>query len=188
MRIARTLIFIASFFGFLGTAAPAGAQQKTPPQKGTQNYEDWLKREVRHELVLLPWLSVFDNLEYTVNGYQVILKGQVVRPSTKSDAEAAVKKIEGVESVDNEIEVLPVSTMDDQTRMAEYHAIYSQPMLERYSQGNIQSIHIVVKNGHVTLEGTVANDSDKNVAGIQANSVPNVFSVTNNLRVEGSAK
>jgi len=188
MRIAKTLVSIALFSGLVGIATPASPQQKTPPQKGTQSYEDWLKREVRHELVLLPWLSVFDNLEYSVNGYQVILKGQVVRPSTKSDAEAAVKKIEGVESVDNEIEVLPVSTMDDQTRIAEYHAIYSQPMLEKYSQGTVQSIHIVVKNGHVTLEGTVMNESDKNVAGIQANGVPNVFSVTNNLRVEGSGK
>ena len=112
------------------------------------------------------------------------LVGQVTDPTLKSDAEAVVKKIEGLESVDNQIEVLPTSPDDDQIRRAEYRAIYSQPSLQRYAEGAVQQIHIIVKNGHVTLEGVVASQADKDVANVQANSVPNVFSVTNKLTVE----
>jgi hyperosmotically inducible protein len=186
MRIAKALLVIALFQIFVGVGRANGSLN-TPWQRGAQS-EDTLKKEVRHELMLLPWYSVFDNLQYSVNGYQVILKGQVVNSSIKSDAEAVVKKIEGVESVDNQIEVLPPSPMDDQIRRAEYRVIYSEPMLSRYSQGAVQAIHIIVKNGHVMLEGVIATEADKNVAGIRANGVPNVFSVTNNLVVEGSSK
>jgi len=161
-------------------------QHQNPPEKGSQRYTAWLQQEVRHQLMLLPWYTVFDNLEYSVNGYTVTLKGQVVNPSLKSDAEAAIKHIEGVEKVINQVEVLPNSPMDNQIRFAEYRKIYSQPSLQRYGVGNLQSIHIIVKNGHVTLEGFVSSQMDKNVAGLQANSVPNVFSVTNNLQVENS--
>ncbi|MGH9700407.1 MAG: BON domain-containing protein [Candidatus Acidiferrales bacterium] len=185
MNISRVLI-AAVVILLLGQAAPATPQQKNPPQRGSASYNAWLTREVRHQLLLVPWYSVFDNLEYSVNGYTVTLKGQVVRPSLKSDAVAAVKNIEGVEKVDDQIEVLPASSMDDQIRIAEFHAIYGAPQLERYAEGSIQAIHIVVKNGHVTLEGVVANESDKNVANIRANTVANVFSVTNNLQVEQS--
>src|ERR1700674_893644 len=102
---------------------------------------------------------------------------------TKSDAEAAVKNIEGVTRVVNNIQVLPVSPFDDQIRWAEYRAIYSQPQLSRYAMGVVPQIHIIVNGGHVTLEGVVANEADRDVAGLSANGVPGVFSVTNNLRI-----
>jgi hyperosmotically inducible periplasmic protein len=166
-------------------AAPASNRIQSPNR--TQNSEAWLANQVRHQLVMLPWLSVFDNLEYSVQGNKVVLAGQVVRPVLKDEAASAVKHIEGVEEVDNQIEVLPVSNFDDQIRRAELREIYSFPSLQRYSLGTIPGIHIIVNNGHVTLEGVVDNPTDKNVAGIRANSVPNVFSVTNNLRVQGAS-
>jgi hyperosmotically inducible protein len=110
----------------------------------------------------------------------------VTRPTLKSDAEAAVKSIEGVASVVNNIEVLPLSPMDDQTRRAVYRAIYGDAGLSRYSVQAVPSIHIIVKNGNVTLEGAVDNETDKNLANLRANQVPNVFSVKNNLVVAGS--
>ena len=141
-------------------------------------------REVRHELIMLPYYGVFDNLEYRVDGYNVTSVGQVVRPTLKSDAENVVKKIEGVEHVKNEIEVLPVSPNDDRTRLAVYRAVYGNTVLNRYALQAVPPIHIIVKNGNVTLVGVVANEGDKNIAGIQANGVPGVFSVKNELRVE----
>src|SRR5262249_2134712 len=110
--------------------------------------------------------------------------GQVTQPTLKSDAEKAVKKIEGVQTVANEIEVLPLSPNDDRLRRELYRAIYSKAPLERYQMGAVPPIHIIVKNGNVTLEGAVGNEGDKNIAGITANGVPGVFSVKNNLRVD----
>lgn len=156
-------------------------------QKRPVGYDRFVK-EIRHELVMLPYYGVFDNLSYKVDGYKVTLMGQVVRPTLKSDAERVVKGIEGVETVDNQIEVLPTSPNDDRIRMGVYRAIYGHPTLQRYGLQAVPSIHIIVKNGNVTLEGVVANEADKNVANIQANGVPGVFGVTNNLRVEGSGK
>ena len=141
-------------------------------------------KEVRHELVMLPYYGVFDNLSYRVDGAKVTLFGQVTRPTLKSDAEKAVKRIEGVDRVDNTIEVLPLSGNDDQLRLAIYRAIYSQPALQRYQLGAVPPIHIIVKNGNATLEGVVANVGDKNIAGIQAKGVSGVFSVTNSLSTE----
>ncbi|MCU1275267.1 MAG: transport-associated protein [Bryobacterales bacterium] len=143
-----------------------------------------IQREVRHQLVMLPYYGIFDNLAYQVNGSTVTLYGQVSRPTLKSDAENAVKQIEGVDRVINNIEVLPLSPNDDRIRLAEYRAIYGQSALNRYGLQAVPPIHIIVNNGNVTLEGVVANEGDKNIAGIQANTVPGVFSVTNNLRVE----
>ncbi|MBS1866524.1 MAG: BON domain-containing protein, partial [Acidobacteria bacterium] len=140
-----------------------------------------LIKEVRHELVMLPYYSVFDNLTYKVEGDKVTLMGQVVRPTLKSDAAAVVKSIEGVSTVDNQIEVLPTSPNDDRIRRAVYRAVYGASTLFQYSLANVPSIHLIVKNGHVTLEGVVNNEADKNMAGLKANGVPNVFSVTNNL-------
>jgi hyperosmotically inducible protein len=145
---------------------------------------DRLVREVRHELVMLPYYNVFDNLSFKVDGATVTLLGQVTRPTLKSDAERVVKGIEGVEKVVNQIEVLPVSPNDDRIRTTVYRAIYGQPTLQRYGLQAVPPIHIVVKNGNVTLEGVVSAEADKNVANIQAKSVPGVFGVTNNLRVE----
>jgi hyperosmotically inducible periplasmic protein len=187
MRISKW-VMAAGLLAACGGSSAVTAQQQTPAARGAGHADDAITREVRHELVMLPWYSVFDNLEYSVNGYRVTLMGQVVRPSVKTDAEAAVKKIEGVESVDNQIEVLPPSPNDDQTRRAEFRAIYSQPSLQRYAEGAVPPIHIIVKDGHVTLEGAVASEADKDVANVQANTVPGVFSVTNNLVVEGGNK
>jgi hyperosmotically inducible protein len=143
-----------------------------------------LVKEVRHELVTLPYYGVFDNLAYRVDGSKVTLFGQVRDPKLKSDAEKAVKSIEGVSAVDNQIEVLPLSPNDDQIRLETYRAIYSKPSLQRYQMGAVPPIHIIVKNGQVTLEGVVATQMDKDVAGIAANGVSGVFKVVNNLRVE----
>lgn len=183
----------AIILALLLTFCVAGAQaipqdHQGPPQKGSQNYEAWLHQEVRHQLMLLPWYTVFDQLAYSVNGYTVTLTGAVVNPTLKSDAQNAVKRIEGVEKVVNQIQILPDSPMDNQIRRAEYRKIYSQPSLSRYGIGNLQSIHILVDNGHVTLTGYVDSEADKNVANIQANSVPNVFSVKNDLMVQNPGK
>jgi len=152
--------------------------------KNAKGYERFV-REIRHELVMLPYYGVFDNLAYKVDGYKVTLMGQVTRPTLKTDAERVVKDIEGVEQVTNNIEVLPLSPNDDRIRMAAYRAIYGHPALNRYALNAVPPIHIIVKNGNITLEGVVANEGDKNIAGIQANSVQGAFSVKNNLRVEG---
>lgn len=143
-----------------------------------------LADKVRHQLVMLPYFSVFDNLAYRVDGNTVTLYGEVVRPVLKSDAERAVKRVEGVAQVVNDIKVLPLSPFDNQIRRAEYRAIFSYAGLYRYGMGTIPSIHIIVDNGHVTLIGVVSNEGDKNLAGIRANGVPGVFSVTNDLQVE----
>lgn len=150
---------------------------------GGSNSTARISREVRHELLMDPYYSLFDNLAYRVDGNTVTLMGEVVDPATKANAEAAVKKIEGVDKVNDQIEVLPPSSMDDQIRRAEYRAIFGADGLGRYSMGAVPPIHIVVKSGHVQLVGVVDNETDKNLAGMRANTVPNVFSVQNDLQV-----
>jgi hyperosmotically inducible protein len=157
----------------------ANGQRET---KSNQN----LVREVRHQLLLLPYYSVFDNLVFKVDGDRVTLEGQVTRPTLKSDAEAAVKSIEGVSGVTNNIEVLPPSPLDDQLRHALYRAIYGDTVLSKYGWSSMPSIHIIVKNGRVSLEGVVDSEADKNLAGLRANGVPNVFEVKNNVVVNGN--
>jgi len=164
------------------TLAPfaQGSISTTQSKKGLTKIE----QEVRHELVMLPYFGVFDNLEFQVNGNEVILSGQVVRPTLKSDAENVVKRIEGVEHVVNNIEVLPLSPFDDQIRLATYRSVLGFGPLSRYSWGPIPPVHIIVKNGNVTLYGVVANEADKNLANIRANQVSGVFAVNNQLRVD----
>jgi hyperosmotically inducible protein len=174
-RIATALL--AMTLGLVSLPAATVAQNQEP--KAQQN----MVKEIRHQLVLLPWYSVFDNLSFRIEGSKVILMGQVVKPTLKSDAEGAVKNVEGVSSVQNDIEVLPNSPMDDRLRRALYRAIYSEPGLQRYALSAVPSIHIIVKNGNVTLVGVADNDTDKNLAGLRANGVPNVFSVKNELVV-----
>jgi hyperosmotically inducible protein len=184
-------ILTLSIVGILAVApgkAAFGADEHQAPQRGSAQYQSWLTTEVRHQLVTIPWLSVFDNLQYRVDGNNVTLMGQVVNPVTKDDAQKAVKGIEGVGQITNQIEVLPVSPMDNDIRRAEFRAIYSFPSLEKYGQMAAASIHIVVKNGHVTLAGVVLNQGDKDAAEIRAKGVPNVFSVTDNLQVENSSR
>lgn len=146
-----------------------------------------IPNEVHHELATLPWYGVFDHLEYQVNGTEVTLTGQVTSEHavTKDDAGKFVQSIPGVTKVINNIEVLPPSQFDNQIRRAEYHRIFSTADLGGYSMGAIPQLHIIVKNGHVTLEGEVMDQMDKNLAGIVANSVPGVFSVQNNLQIRG---
>jgi hyperosmotically inducible protein len=142
-----------------------------------------IQKEVRHELLMLPYFGVFDYIAFQVKGDTVTLLGEVTRPTLKSDAENVVKHIEGVQRVINNIEVLPPSPMDDQLRLVLYRAIYGYPPLEKYALGVQKAIRIIVKNGRVTLEGVVDSETDKNLVTVRANSVPGVFSVTNNLRV-----
>ena len=153
------------------------------PARGAQA-NDRISREVRHELVMLPYYGVFDNLAYRVDGNIVTLLGQVTKPILKSDAEKVVKGIEGVTRVNNQIQVLPLSPMDDQTRIAEYRTIYGFQGLDRYAMQAVPSIHIIVENGKVTLEGAVDSQADKDLAALRANTVAGVFSVTNHLQVK----
>jgi osmotically-inducible protein OsmY len=181
-----TLFAIATFA--VAQNAPSSMQldpQAAPMQRDqpSARSQERIQKEVRHELLMLPWFGVFDNISYKVDGYNVTLYGQVVRPSLKSDAENAVKHIEGVERVDNKIEVLPPSPMDDRLRIQLFHAIYGYEPLQKYALGVQKPIRIIVNNGHVTLEGVVDNQADKNAAGIRANGVPGIFSVTNNLQI-----
>jgi hyperosmotically inducible protein len=147
--------------------------------------ESRLIQEVRHQLVMLPYYSVFDDLGFNVNGGTVTLVGEVTQPVLKEDAGRAVKKAEGVTNVVNNIEVLPLSPIDDQLRRAVYRAIYGDPALStRYGFRTLPSIHIIVKNGNVRLEGVVANEMDRSLAFLRANAVPGAFHVDNDLRME----
>ena len=142
-----------------------------------------IQQRVRHELLMLPYLSAFDDIAYKVDGHTVILTGAVTRPIVKSDAEYAVKHIAGVEQVDNRIEVLPLSPLDDELRLRLFRAIYGYGPLQKYSLGTQLPIRIIVKNGQVTLDGVVDNAADRDVANLRANGVFGAFSVTDNLRV-----
>lgn len=141
-------------------------------------------RQVRHELVMLPYYGVFDNLEFKVEGSKVSLLGQVHRPSLKKSAERVVKRLESVGSVDNQIEVLPTSSNDDRIRSDVFRAIYYHPSFTRYAIRAVPPIHIIVKNGNVTLVGPVAKKADKDLAGLLTNGVSGAFSVKNNIFVE----
>ncbi|MGO9088830.1 MAG: BON domain-containing protein [Candidatus Sulfotelmatobacter sp.] len=175
----RPMILLAALLAFSILGAAQDAQRGEP----SAHAQERIIREVRHELLMLPYFGVFDYIAYKVDGYNVTLLGQVVRPTLKSDAENVVKRIEGVEKVDNQIEVLPPSPMDDRLRRRLFHAIYGYPALEKYALGVQKPIRIIVKNGHVTLEGVVDSDGDKNLAGLRANGVSGTFSITNNLQV-----
>jgi hyperosmotically inducible protein len=171
-------------FSMVAIASPT-TQDNPPAGALPQKSIDRIVKEVRHELVMLPYYGVFDNLSYKVDADgTVTLLGQVARPTLKSDAGNVVKRIEGVTNVVNNIEVLPLSPNDDRIRRAVYRAIYSNSVLSPYQLRAVPPIHIIVKNGQVTLEGAVARQMDKQVAGIKANGVSGVFVVTNNLMVD----
>lgn len=167
----------------LAGAFSAAAFAQSKPERGSQ---DAVKREVRHELVMLPFYGVFDNLGYSVNGSEITLTGEVVNPAVKDGAEKAVKGVEGVTKVTNNIQVLPPSPMDDAIRAAEFRAIYGDAALQRYAAGTLLPMHIIVNGGRVTLEGMVSSQSDKDIVSVRAKGVPGVFSVTNNLGVDSS--
>jgi hyperosmotically inducible protein len=143
-----------------------------------------LENKVRHELVMLPYLNVFDIVSFRVDGGTVTLFGEVTRPVLKSDAANVVKRLEGVTRVENQIEVLPLSSFDDGIRLRTARAIFGYPALQRYGMGTQPSIHIIVKNGNVTLVGFVSRDMDKQLAFARANAVPGVFAVDNQLQIE----
>jgi hyperosmotically inducible protein len=168
-------------------AAPAAANPTVSDPSRPSSQE--ISKKVRHQLLMLPYYGVFDNLAYEVNGDTVVLYGQVTRPVTRSDAARSVAGIAGVNRVVNNIQVLPLSSFDDQIRVRTYRAIFRSGGLYRYAMGANPSIHIIVDHGHVTLEGVVGNKMDAQLAYMAANRVPGVFSVTNNLRVEhGTAR
>lgn len=172
LAVAAALLLSAS----AAVAAPASEQASGEAQ---------LAKKVRKELVTLPWYGVFDNLAYEIDGSTVTLHGQVVQPSTRKDAERRVAKLKGVERVVNNIEVLPLSPFDDDIRARTYRALFGwNSPLFRYGRGVNPSIHIIVSNGRVALEGVVSNEGDRRLAYILANGVPGVFAVTNNLRAE----
>ena len=168
---------------FISFPAWSQAAKNNQSSAADQRMQDRISQEVRHELVMLPQLTIFDNLSYKVDGSTVTLMGDVRNAVLKDEAQHAVKKIEGVENVNNQIEILPPSPNDDRIRRAVARSLFNDERLFKYSMGSVPPIHIIVKGGHVTLEGVVDNQADKNQAGIRANSVPGVFSVQNNLRI-----
>jgi len=172
MKITNKSLIVAALTGMMSI----GAMAQTPDSPE-------LQRKVRHELLMLPYMGVFDNMSYRIDNGVVTLMGEVVRPTLKSDAGNVVKRIEGVKGVINQIEVLPLSPFDNRIRVATYRAIYGYGPLQRYGMGTQPSIRIIVKNGHVSLEGVVNNETDRNLANIRANQVPGVFSVSNELQV-----
>jgi hyperosmotically inducible protein len=143
-----------------------------------------IEKQVRHELNMLPYANAFDYMTFTVDANGIVtLTGEVTNPVLKSDANNVVKRVEGVNRVDNQIRVLPLSPMDDGLRVRLFRTIYGYPALQKYELGLNKSIRIIVANGHVTLIGIVDSQMDKNIAGIRANSVPGIFSVDNQLKV-----
>ena len=173
-RLLRTVVVFMIATSLLTLVATA--------QRNSGN--DRFAERIRKELVKLPYYGVYDNLSFSVNGGEVTLYGEVVRPSTRSDAERRVKRIEGVDRVINNIQVLSPSSADDGIRRRVYRAIFSSDGLYRYAMGANPSIHIIVNHGRVTLDGVVSTKMDSQLAYMAANQVPGVFSVTNNLRVE----
>ena len=166
----------------LAIATPSVAAQKEVSPQAV----DRIQKEVRHEILMLPYFDVFDNIAFKVDGDDVTLFGQVTRPTLKTDVERVVKTIEGVEKVDNQIEVLPVSPNDDRLRLRLFRAIYGFNALQRYALPVVKPIRIIVKNGHVTLEGIVDSEGDKDLVNLRARGVSGSFSVTNNLTVSSN--
>ncbi|HJQ68316.1 MAG TPA: BON domain-containing protein [Blastocatellia bacterium] len=168
----------------MAVAMAASVAVAAPSDSGTTSSDEVVAKQIRKKLVTLPYYGVFDNLGFEIDGSTVTLYGQVVRPSTRKDAQRRVSKIEGIERVINNIEVLPLSSFDDRIRVRALRAIARTGGLFRYFQGVNPSIHIIVNRGRITLEGVVSNKTDSQLAYFAARGVPESFSVTNNLRVE----
>ena len=178
--IKQNLIAVIATLAMAATATVAAP--KTTGSESASRQQ--LVKQIRHELVTLPYYGVFDNLAYKVDGSTVTLSGQVTRPTTRSDAARRVAKLAGVEQVVNNIEVLPLSSFDDSIRLRTYRAVFSSGGLYRYGMGVNPSIHIVVNRGQLTLEGVVGNRMDSQLAYMAARGVFGAFSVTNKLQVE----
>jgi len=164
-------------------AQPARSSRSQPSARAQER----LIREVRHQILMLPNFGVFDNISFKLNGYDLTLLGQVRDATLHDDAARAVKRIEGIEHVDNRIEVLPPSFNDDRLRRDLFRAIYGYAPLQRYGVGSNRPIRIIVNRGHATLKGVVDSQGDRNLVGIRANGVPGVFSVENHLLVAGKS-
>ena len=185
------LILLTFAGGGIGvSSANAHPVLKTPVQEQKQNLkrEALLSHEVRRQLraqiqSYSGSFNVFDDVQYQIRGSHVILMGKVLNPMTRSSAGRAVRNIRGVTQVVNKIQVLPLSSVDNQIRWAEYRSIFSEPSLQRYSMGTVPSIHIIVDQGKVTLVGYVDNKMDRELAGMRARMVAGVFSVKNDLHV-----
>lgn len=175
----RTLVMAFLVATLSVPLAPLACAQRPVPARAV----DRIEREARHRILMLPYYNVFDDIKLKVEGYNVTLMGAVTRPTLKSEAENVVKDIEGVQKIENKIEVLPLSRTDDELRLKLFHAIYGYPPLQKYDLSVQKAIRIIVKNGNVTLEGVVDSKGDKNLVNIRAKSVPGIFSVTNNLKV-----
>jgi hyperosmotically inducible periplasmic protein len=195
----------ASLLGLLVLTPSVIAQEESANLDAKQQAMLKIAEQVRKQIVTQPQYGVFDSIHFAIKGDTVILRGKASRPILKSSIEKSVKKIEGVGSVDNQIQVLPVSPNDDRIRAAVYASIYRYPALQRYTSnrggprmpsvaraaGGItndppigyHAIHIIVENGNVTLTGVVDSDTDASIAEIRANSVSGVFSVDNDLQV-----
>jgi len=182
MSALRPIIPVILFLSIVAAGMAQGGQKFSPKA------QERITKEVRHQILSLPDFGTFDNISFKLNGYDVILYGQVVQPALKDDAAKVIRKIEGVERVENHIEVLPTSGNDDRLRRDLFIAIYRYGPLQHYGVGSNRPIRIIVNHGNVTLEGVVDRESDKNMAGIRANGVPGVFSVRNNLVVPGKGK
>lgn len=176
-------------FAVTVAAAPCAAQSQSPPGKKPASTEEKpgtnLAHEIHHQIQVLPFYSVFDHVAFKLEGAKVTLTGQVLRPTMREQAEAAIKSLEGVTVVVNQIELLPASPSDDELRRAIYRAIYEDSTLARYAVQAVPPIHIIVKNGNVALEGFVESPGDKSLAGARGGGVPNVASIKNNLVVQG---
>ena len=168
-------------------AAPSMRAQHPPRAKpaaaAAKTEEPQLSHELRHQIAVLPYYSVFDYIAFTVEGDRVTLTGYVLRPTLRANAEGAVKSLEGVATVKNLIEVLPKSTTDDDARRAVYRAIFEDSTLQRYAATEIPAIHILLKNGEVRLEGAVATESEKSLATARASTVSGILGVKNNIAV-----
>ena len=168
-------------------AVPFAHAQRRPaakPTAGTPKPEEpQLSREIRHQLFVLPYYSVFDYIGFTLDGDKVTLTGYVLRPALRANAEAAVKSLEGVSAVKNLIEVLPKSSTDDDSRRAVYRAIFEDSTLQRYAVSEVPVIHIILRNGEVTLEGAVSTEGEKNLATTRASSVSGISGVKNNIAI-----
>jgi hyperosmotically inducible protein len=165
---------MAAGVGLIGTTLLA-ANNPTPRT---------LEEQVRHEILMVPYIGVFDNLNYQVDNGVVTLSGEVTQPVRKTDVERAVSSINGVTAVNDRIEVLPLSPFDDRIRVRTLRTMLRSAPLDKYFQGVQPSIRIIVKNGNVTLDGVVLNSGDRQIAYMTANQVPGVFSVKNNLQIE----
>lgn len=178
--------WIVLMLGAWATAAIASAQASDDGRQAAAAAR--LAEKVRHELVMMPWYGVFDHISFRTDGQTVTLMGAVHRPTLRDEAERRVKAIEGVQAVDNQIRVLPLSPMDDRIRLAAYRTLFSNPMLQRYALGALPAIQIVVDRGTLTLYGTVSSEAERNVAGILASGIPGVFEVRNEIVVAARAE